>query len=446
MKKYLIIFCVLFPLGAQCQNWIPLDKGIGYGWADVRRILPDSNCIYISGAFTEDGNNVPMMGIAKWDGVKWDSVGDANKFSGIKLGIIKYHDTLITSGIFYDMWNENLVKLNGEIWDTIPNSKGLNVVCYTEKNGILYFGGGFNKCGNDSTFSLGKYDGTNLSGLTPCYKTNSAMIGCMTFFQDTLYVGGVLYLYPPFFTQPRIAGFAKWDGTNLKQVSPEFSINGCMLETMVVYKNELYIGGDFYKSDGFTGNCIMKWDGHNFSEVGGGTNQRVTCMKVYNDELYVGGWFTEAGGVVSKNIAKWNGSQWTVLNTDDFDNFYCVRDICIYKDELYVAGFFRKIGNDSIASIAKYNHPLMSIKENNYDGNSLSFYPNPSNGNNISVSFPFVKSGDYEVLDVLGALVAKGKITNTDIIEINLNTLANGCYFVKIKQNDTFFAGKFIKN
>jgi hypothetical protein len=49
-------------------------------------------------------------------------------------------------------------------------------------------------------------------------------------------------------------------------------------------------------------------------------------------------------------------------------------------------------------------------------------------------------------MDVLGALVAKGKISNADKMEIDISTIANGCYFVKIKQNDTFFAGKFIKN
>ena len=49
----------------------------------------------------------------------------------------------------------------------------------------------------------------------------------------------------------------------------------CFTLTMVVYQNELYIGGGFQKSDGFTGNNIMKWDGHNFYEVGGGTNNTV---------------------------------------------------------------------------------------------------------------------------------------------------------------------------
>lgn len=434
MKTICIIAGLLFSVGTRCQNWLPLDKGIGHTWAGITDIFPDTsnNLIYITGSFTEDGNNISMRGMAKWDGVKWDSVGDANSYNATKLGICKYHDTLIISGLFQNHapYNENLAKLNGSIWDTIPNTESLNAISFAEKNGILYFGGGFNKVGNDSTFGLGKYDGTNFSGLTPCYEVNGSIMCSMAFFQDTLYVGGVFYLYP----QLPIAGFAKWDGYNLLNVSPEFVDNTCIVEAMAVYNNELYIGGEFYKSYGFTSDCIMKWDGHQFTEVGtgGGANQRVTCMKVYKNELYVGGWFTQIGGIVSKNIAKWDGSQWTSLNIDDFDYSMPIRDICIFNNELYVAGYFRKIGNDSIASVAKYNHSL-SIKNTSEINRQISIFPNPA------TSYTTIKTcnnmnmiKEVEIYTIEGKMLKQYTFSQNKIT-INTSQLSAGMYIIEVQ-------------
>ena len=446
LLEYLLILISIFPLKSFSQNWLPLDKGLKGG---ITHLLSDTsdNMIYAVGSFKKVGNPDSLRGVAKWDGIKWSSVGiDSILTSAQRFGIYKYRDTLIISGIFNEWPYSSLLKLNNNTWETFPKTTGVHTTCFAEKDGILYFGGGFYACGNDSTYGLGKYDGTSFSGLTPCYQPNDVYFACMAFYQDTLYVGGCFYLYPPYYTSPSIAGLAKWDGQNLIQVNSEFTIiNACTVETMVVYNNELYIGGYFTKSSGFTGDFIMKWDGHQFSEVGGGANQRVTCMKVYKNELYVGGWFTTIGDMPCNNIAKWDGNQWIALNYDAFDDPSPIRDICIYNDELYVAGNFFKIGNDSIRTIAKLNHPLTSIKKNAMHENSLNVYPNPSNGNNISVSFPYITSGDYQLLNVLGEVVSNGNIMSTDKIEINLGGIAQGCYFVKVQERDRSYVGRFIK-
>ncbi|MEI6852756.1 MAG: T9SS type A sorting domain-containing protein [Bacteroidota bacterium] len=441
MKIIKLLFIIWFAwviIPLHSQNWLPLDKGIAL--ADIHHIFPDSNCIYVSGNFTEDGNNIPMRGIAKWDGTKWDSVGDANKFNATKLGIYKYHDTLLTSGIFYDWPYSSFAKLNEGLWEPFPNSRSLDVTCFLEKDNVLYLGGYFNKCGNDSTYLLGKYNGTVFTGMTPLYSAYSPgdVVSCMASFHDTLYVGGLFYLYP----QLPIAGFAKWDGFNLLSVSPEFLNSACAVESMVVYQNELYIGGLFWKSNGFTGDCIMKWNGLQFSEVGntGGANQDITSMKVYNNELYVAGRFTEIGGIVSKNIAKWNGYQWISLNNDDFDNFNSIKDICIYRNELYVAGTFRKIGNDSINSIAKYNHSLVSVCENNSINNSIKIYPNPTT-NTLNID-GLTANTLSEIYDISGKLILTRKLISP---KMDITGLAKGMYFIKLSTKEGSVVRKFVK-
>jgi trimeric autotransporter adhesin len=448
MKKlqvtyFFLLIILLFPIVIFSQNWLPLDKGIGKTWADIHYIFPDSNCIYVSGNFTDDGNNIPMRGIAKWDGTKWDSVGDANKFNATKSGIFKYRDTLFTSGIFYDSPHVSFAKIKGGIWEPFSDSRDLEVSCFLEKDGILYLGGYFYKCGNDSTNLIGKYDGTSFSGMTPVYEDplSSSVVECIAFFQDTLYVGGNFYLYPKL----PIAGFAKWDGTNLVQVSPEFNNTTCSVHSIAVYKDELYIGGDFKKADGFTGDNLMKWDGHQLSEVGGGTNYQVNCMEVYNNELYIGGVFTVVGGITSKNIAKWNGNQWTSLNNDDFDEVICVKDFCIYKGELYVAGYFRKIGNDSISSIAKYNHSLLSIKNISGNENYFSIFPNPfTTSTSFQLSVPLLNA-TFIMYDILGKEVKCMYNLNGTEIKISREGIQNGMYFFTLFNSEKLIGtGKMI--
>ncbi len=433
----IIISIIIQISNRQCiaQNWIPLNLDNGVG-SSLYHLYADTSTdrLYASGTFTANPDNI-YGGVAVWNGFTWDTLPNCQKWP-TKFLVFKYLDTLYISG-FYTFISPyiNIAKWNGNIFDTIPGTSNMTVYCSTEKDGILYLGGAFKKCGNDSAYSLCKYDGNNFNPITPIYN-GDAYILCMTFYKDTLYVGGNFYIHP----QPLIAGLAKWDGYNLVQVNSEFSNVGCTIETMAVYKDELYIGGYFTKASGFTGDFIMKWNGHHFSEVGGGTNQRVTCMKVYNNELYVGGWFTEVGGSSCKNIAKWDGNNWTCLNQDDFNSFPCIRDIIIFNDELYIAGAFDKIGNDSIKQIAKYNHPLASVNENNYFDKGVKIYPNPAT---VIINFEgqilFVMA---EVYDISGKRLLTKQLTAK---QIDISNLAKGLYFIKLTTEEGSMVRKFVK-
>lgn len=85
------------------------------------------------------------------------------------------------------------------------------------------------------------------------------------------------------------------------------------------------------------------------------------------------------------------------------------------------------------------------INVNPVENSALTVYPNPSNGNNINVSFPYISTGVYQVLNIFGEEVALGNIMNTDKIEINLGGIAQGCYFVKVQARDRSYVGRFVK-
>ena len=58
------------------------------------------------------------------------------------------------------------------------------------------------------------------------------------------------------------------------------------IDAFIVYKDELYVGGNFTNSFGLTGNYIAKWNGSKWSAVGNGVDGGVGALIIYNDELY----------------------------------------------------------------------------------------------------------------------------------------------------------------
>ena len=428
-----------------------MDKGIEcfYG-ADVKKILVDSvnDKLYANGNFNQDGNCVPMRGMAMWDGQHWDSIGNGTEGIAMKYMMALYNNDLYAYGNFYNNnVDEYFAKWNGVSWDTISKNPNGTIACTVQRDGVLYLGGFFSYLGHDSTFLLGSYDGSQFHALTPAYGYPGGWaIFAMAFFQDTLYVGGNFNTLP----YKNLADFAKWDGTDLQVVHPDFANNGAlsMIEAMVVYHGELYIGGYFRKINGYTGDYIMKWDGHNFSEVGNGMNERVTTMKVYNDQLYVGGCFTQAGSINSNYIARWDGVNWYSITADSFTGSYpMIRDLNFYRDTLIISGTFKAINGDTnMYRIAKYSHPLVGI-QSLFMQNEFALYPNPTQSTlTLQLSEAIKKNLTIQIKNTLGQTIKTLQLSpgNKDL-EIDVSDLSEGLYFVQYRSGETNVTKKFIK-
>jgi hypothetical protein len=430
-----------------------MDKGIDCFYnGSVKKILVDeiNNKLYISGTFSHDGNCIPLRGIASWDGLHWNSIGDASEGNATKLSITLFNDTLYCYGIFFNAnTNQYLAKWDGIKWDTLPGSPN-NVLSFLQKDNDLFMAGGMDYLGGDSTFLLGKFDGNIFTGLTPYYGFQGGnIISCMAMFLDTLYVGGNFHMMP----YKNLSDFAKWDGNDLQIVSNDFANLGALslIESMVVYNNELYIGGFFRKADGYAGDFIMKWNGSQFSEVGTGMNERVTCMKVYNNELFVGGCFTQAGGISSNYVAKWNGSSWSSLSNHAFVGSYpMVIDLNFYKDSLIIAGTFTSIdGDTTLQRIAKYSQPFVGINDMNVS-NLVNIYPNPAKDIlSVEITTSELLNATVIIKNSLGQTVKKlnsSCIGVGGIYEIDISNDPAGLYLIQLTTLKTTICKKFIKN
>ncbi len=110
--------------------------------------------------------------------------------------------------------------------------------------------------------------------------------------------------------------------------------------------------------------CILRWDGHMWSDVGGGMNMSgdtpyVKALAIFDDgqgpKLYAGGLFTRAGSVGAGSIARWDGTAWASLPGGGLNGW--VNALLAYDDgsgsALYAGGWFRD--NDADVLVKRWN-------------------------------------------------------------------------------------------
>lgn len=154
---------------------------------------------------------------------------------------------------------------------------------------------------------------------------------------------------------------AKWDGQNWSPLGSGVGpydgwcpwciyVTALASFTGVDGTTRLYAGGNFTRAGSLNLNYIAQWNGSTWSALGTGVDRSpVTGFTVFNDgsgpALYVIGNFDLAGGVPgTRRIARWDGLNWSSVGgglTNEFDIIY---DIDVFDDgtgpALYAVGKF----------------------------------------------------------------------------------------------------------
>lgn len=156
---------------------------------------------------------------------------------------------------------------------------------------------------------------------------------------------------------------SKWNGYYWQHL-PEFTVifNSSTISynilSLVVFKNELYVAGNFPGVEGVANSSnIIRYDGLQWKDVGGGIMPVnhwyfVRDMVVFNDELFVSGLFNLAGSKQVNNIAKWDGVVWNKLS-DGLNNL--ILDVEIYNDQLFATGIFDSSGTIRTGSLSNWD-------------------------------------------------------------------------------------------
>jgi hypothetical protein len=165
----------------------------------------------------------------------------------------------------------------------------------------------------------------------------------------------------------------------------------------------LYAGGEFTQAGGVVVNGVAKWDGSNWTPLGGGVGGAspvVTALAVYDADgpgpnppaLIAAGFFSTAGGVAANNIAQWNGTAWFALGSGTAGNTG-VNCLAVFGGHLYAGGSFTSAGGIAANFISRW------------DGTSWGWPGGASNGTSGGVYAMAVFQGS---LHVAGAFPTAG--------------------------------------
>ncbi|HYE02249.1 MAG TPA: GC-type dockerin domain-anchored protein [Phycisphaerales bacterium] len=335
---------------------------MGSGTSSVVRALlihdedgpgPLQPVLFVGGFFSQAGG-LPVGRLAKWDGAAWSAAAPAPGFNSQVSALATYDEDgigpnpprLFAAGFFGSVAGvpaRRIARWDGVTWSEV--------------------GTGIGSFPDDTVTSLQVFDPDGPAG------PERAVLVAGGFFT---HAGG----------QPA-ENIAYWDGAAWAQLGS--GTTGTVTSLGLFDEDgpgpnpaRLFVGGPAGVVGGNSG--IVRWDGVNFSSVGGGTNAYVDDMVVWDDDgpgpnppaLFVGGGFSTAGGQPAANVAKWDGTSWSPLGTGVNSN---VLGLTVFDEDgagpglpaLYAAGNFSHAGALLVNQVARWNGAAWSSLDGGAD-------------------------------------------------------------------------------
>lgn len=360
--------------------------------------------LFVGGVMRGAGD-VAVLSIAEWDGDSWAKLGDGLNGSVLALEMFSDtgNETLVVGGQFNSVGSMALEQIglwDGDSWSAFasapatPGFAGVRALHAIDTGGVetLFAGGRFEDVDSSQVDLVLAWDGENwsplgggLSGATPeafvqvhaIASTDSPSLGGPGIFAtgDFVLADGEV-----------VNGVARWDGISWSSLNS--GIDGLVAgrggRALAVFDDgsgaALYLGGIFEGVDGVPAAGIAKWNGQEWSSVGGGLEffelePVVLALEVFDDgsgpALFVGGSFNLAGGVETRSIAKWDGQAWSGLDggLDSPNNVVGVNALAASDASsglgraLFVGGFFSSAGGVEALNIARWSGSEWSALE-----------------------------------------------------------------------------------
>lgn len=280
-----------------------------------------------------------VLQIARWDGLFWHSVGGGIT-AGVSVDALATYDfgtgpRLYAGGGFSVMGGvpaNGIASWDGSSWSALPGggvtlgpfSPGFvkSLVVFNDGTGpALYVGGSFASAGGTPANSIARFDGVSWSALgSGVSGPTIGTVRAMAVFDDgngpALFVGG------SFLTAGGLVvnHLARWDGLNWTAVGGGVSatFGTARVNALAVFDDgsgpALHVGGIFDQAGAVPVSNIARWDGTVWSSLGSGVQGEVNALGAFDlgngSELVVGGLFQSAGGMPISYIAGWDGSTW----------------------------------------------------------------------------------------------------------------------------------------
>jgi hypothetical protein len=356
-------------------NWFSLggktSKGLTYGVNNGLCLLQVTgstaipNGLYAGGLFGQAGD-VVVNCIGRWDGTNWNAIsnGVSGNWSGVNgqrvLALASDNTNLYVGGIFTNAGNNyasGIARWNGTNWNTLGSGVDytVNSVCVGSANNI-WVGGQFTNAGGSFSKGLATWNTSSQSWTHPgnVAGTNAIAYALVYDGGTKVYIGGQFYSAGG----ANATNIAYYDTADNTWHAVGLGIVGGRVASLAYAGGILYAGGTFTNAGGQLARRIAKWDGSNWSEIGGGIVGNgaavVSGISVYGGNVYVTGGFTNAGGIIASNIAMWNGTTWSALGSG-LDNSRQGAAISVNGNDVYAVGNFNFAGDKPSQFFAHWN-------------------------------------------------------------------------------------------
>lgn len=297
-------------------NWIPDTILFGNGYPNTLAI--HNNEIYIGGTFRSIAGNNSCRKIARWDGGSWQPLARGVTNGPFVYTLQSYGGDLFAGGNFIEVDDtipaKRIARWDGNKWNTMGTGffGGItSVYAMTVYNNELYVGGDFSSIDGVTAYNICKWNGNTWSplGLGINGVVRSFTVDTIN---NVLYIGGQFNLAD---TINVPTGVVAWNGTGFSAVGTTPFLSPV---TMCMYQNKLWVGGAQYNITNNLGDSINEVAWFNGTEWMPASYQsdhsEVEALVVYKNELYMGGGFDTLNNIVVHQIAK---TYTPSLNTKD---------------------------------------------------------------------------------------------------------------------------------
>jgi hypothetical protein len=359
-------------------SWAPLTVGRSAFWPVHTLGVADVGAgpaLYGDAAGNAAGTG---RAVGRMDATGWTPIGEANYGDILSVGPYDdgTGERLVVGGEFPQMGGKTVNKIatwDGTAWGTLKAGVGggevETVATFDFGSGEeLLIGGQFQKPGK----RVARWNGSAWSKLAQGFdKRVKAFATYDEGAGPRLFAGGHITRKLPFNgTNIIMHRLSRWSGAQWESVGTNDISDP--VHALAVYDDglgagpRLIVGGEF----GFPGDAILAWDGTAYQSLSSGlqwgNNEGIVyALAVYDDgagpALFVGGWFDSAGGVPVRNLARWDGVQWSDVGGGVDD---CVESLVVFDDgaghgpALFVGGDFKEAGGVASLYVARWGRPL----------------------------------------------------------------------------------------
>jgi Tol biopolymer transport system component len=316
--------------------------------------------LYAGGFFGRAGSAI-VDKVARWDGTRWASVG-----------------------------NPNVPPVFDRRWDG-------PVYALVEYQGQLYAAGAFDNIGNTLATNVARWDGTQWTEL-PLFGNTIDSVVALAVFQGQLYAGGFSGMIPG---GGEFRHIARFDGTQWRAVGGGVEAaaprTDASVSALAVHDGALYVGGRFARAGNVAASGLARWEGEQWSPVGGGiASGSVRALTSFAGALVAGGSFElQQDGQTIRRLARWNGQTWSRAGTSGEDTVEAwVRALHASEHQLYAGGEFRQVDRSLYSHVASWNtrewRPLGSVSASGIAGYTETL---ALSGNTLYVGGQFAAAG-----------------------------------------------------